>query len=301
MTAPRPVQIFLENGLLERARQREHNFIRLMQDALEESGYSVHLLPENDRPNDHDGLTLVHMKPPIGRKGLTFRRVYHYPFWQIDQTERRWDWDVARDRFDPSQVEGKAARKFQRFWRKRLYGVEDVKRTDDGVVYVPLQGKLTEHRSFQKMSPIKMLKTTLRLETDRDVVATLHPKEVYSHAEQEELKDLAGRHHRLTIGKGAPGMHLPNCAYVVTQNSGAAFDGFLFNRPAIFFAKIDFHHIGQSLTRMNAKTAFERVLTDAPEFAKYVHWFWQQRSINAGREDAKDKIRARFESLGWPM
>ena len=119
--------------------------------------------------------------------------------------------------------------------------------------------------------------------------------------EYEELKKLEERNPRLTIGTGRPGQYLPICSYVVTQNSGAAFDGYLFDRPAILFAKIDFHHISQSLTRVNAKTAFERVLTDTPKFAKYVYWFWQEKSINAGREEAKDKIRARFTQLGWHM
>lgn len=301
MTASRSVKIFLEDSLLERAQSREHNFIGLMQDALEEGGYLPEFLHESDRPIDHDGPTLVHMKPPIGRQGLTFRRVYHYPFWQIDRTEQRWAWDVAQRPFDPSEVPGKPARKFQRFWRKRLYGIEDIEKTPDGPVYMPLQGKLTKSRSFQKMSPIKMLKTTLRLETQRDVIATLHPNETYTDTELAEINKLEDRHPRLTLAMGPPAAFLPDCAYVVTQNSGAAFDGYFFNRPVILFAKIDFHHIGQSLTRTNARTAFRHVLTDTPDFAKYLYWFWQQKSINAGREDAKDKIRARFAELGWPM
>lgn len=299
MSASRPVQIFLEESLLERAQTRAHNFIALMQDVLEESGHSVEFLHEDDRPNDHDGLTLTHMKPPIGRNGLVFRRVYHYPFWQINQTEKRWAWDVAQEEFDPGLVDAMPARKFQRYWRRRLFRVDEVQRTPDGPVYVPLQGKLTKHRSFQKMSPIKMLKTTLRLEQKRNVIATLHPSEKYSDTEQAELARLEERHPRLIVATGTPDVYLPNCAYVVTQNSGAAFDGYLFNRPAILFAKIDFHHIGQSLTRMSARTAFDHVLEDTPDFAKYVHWFWQQKSINAGREEAKDKIRARFEQFGW--
>ena len=101
MKSTRHVQIFLEDNLLESAISGEHNFIGLMRTVLEQTGFSTEFLHEDDRPKTHDGYSLVHMKSPLGRKGLTFRRVYHYPFWQIEKTERRWAWDVARDRFNP--------------------------------------------------------------------------------------------------------------------------------------------------------------------------------------------------------
>ena len=301
MTPARHVQIFLEDGLLDSAQRRAHNFLDLMQDVLEEAGLTVEFLHENDQPQMCKGLSLVHMKPPLGRNGLTFRRVYHYPFWQIDKTEQRWAWDVARDHFDPAAVDTASTQKFQRFWRKRLYGTDAVTATPNGPIYIPLQGKLTEHRSFQVMSPVDMVKTTLQLDPKRDVIATLHPKERYTPAEHVALDKLQDANPRLTVTIRPPKDILPTCAYVVTENSAVAFDGFLFDKPAILFARIDFHHISQSLTRTSAEHAFDAVLSDRPDFAKYVHWFWQQKSINAGRDDAADKIRARFKALGWPI
>lgn len=301
MKSTRHVQIFLEDSLLESAIRGEHNFIGLMQSVLENSGSSTEFLHEDVRPRTHDGYSLVHMKSPLGRKGLTFRRVYHYPFWQIETTEQRWAWDVARDRFDPRLIDTQKARQFQRFWRKRLFGAADVQQNPDGPVYVPLQGRLREHRSFQQMSPIEMLETTIRLEKSRDVIATLHPNESYSAADHAELSKLQETYPHLTISKRNPEELLPRCAYVATQNSAAAFDGYFFDRPAIRFAKIDFHHIGQSLTQLSAVAAFENVLKVRPKFAQYLYWFWQNKSINAGRSDAAEKIRGRFERLGWPL
>ena len=295
------VQIYLEDGLLESARSGSHNFIGLVKGVLEEAGLEVRFEREADRPRDHDGLSLVHMAPPSGRRGLVFRRVYHYPFWQIDQTEKRWDWDVARTHFQTEAGTAGPAKRFQTFWRRRLYGLEDAPVTPDGPVYLPLQGKLTEHRSFQTASPIEMLETTLRLEKQRDVIATLHPKEHYIAADYAALDRLVKAHDRLSVQKLTPADLLPRCAYVVTQNSGVAFDGFLFNKPAILFGRIDFHHIGQSLTRMTAEQAFDRVLDDLPDFAGYAHWFWQEQSINAGRDTAPAKIAARLRRFGWPV
>ena len=301
MAAPRIVKVFLEDSLLSSARAGRHNFIGLMQSVLTASGYEVQFLSEDAADADDDGLTLVHMKAPVGRRGLTFRRVYHYPFWQIEVTDRRWAWDVARASFDPKEVPRDEARRFQRFWRKRLYGVEDATPALDGPVYAPLQGHLMRQRSFQSMSPIAMLETTLRLETSREIAVTLHPKEDYGRADHAALAALVERHPRLRIESGTPADHLPRCAYVVTQNSGVAFDGFLFDRPAVLFAKIDFHHIAQNVTRMAPEDAFARVLRDRPDFAGYLHWFWQRKSINAGRPEAAEKIRTRFSELGWPM
>ncbi len=301
MSTPSPVQVFLENNLLERARKREHNFLRLVQDVIESAGLRVVFLHEDDRPNRYDGLSLVHMKPPLGRRGLTFRRVYHYPFWQIEQTDKRWAWEVARDAFDPDEVPEDAARTFQRFWRNRLFDATKTTATPDGPVYVPLQGRLRAHRSFQSMSPLEMIETTLRYDKQRSILATLHPKESYTTAELTALDTLERKYARLTLSAGPPRDFLQNCAYVVTQNSAAAFGGYFFDTPAILFARIDFHHIAQNITEVGAEEAFAQVLEDPPDYAKYLFWFWQQKSINAGREDAPQKIRARLARFGWPV
>jgi len=302
MFYPRRVRIYLHRSLLSRAEAGQHNFIALMHRVLERAGFDLAFLPEKTRPTLGNGLSLVHMKPPIGSHGLTFRRVYHYPFWQIERTEKRWDWEVARTPFDPDKVDIARAQRFQTAWRRRLYGGDEAPAPSDGYVYVPLQGRLVEHRSFQSMSPLHMLETTLSNDTGRWIVATLHPRETYQQTEIDAFKRLARAHPRLRLDTtGSSADHLRRCAYVVTQNSSVAFDGFLFDRPAILFAQIDFHHIAQNVIQIGAEEAFSRVLIERPDFARYVHWFWQDQSINAGRPEAEEKIAARFRSLGWPV
>ena len=301
MTNPKCVKIYLHRKLLERARQGKHTFLSHVKDVLEAAGHSVQFDYESHRRVEPDALSLVHMHRPLGARGLVFRRVYHYPFWQIEAVAERWNWQIAKDPFVPDPTQAEAARKFQRFWRKRLFGTPDAPHTPDGPVYVPLQGRLRMHRSFQCMSPVDMLKATLTHVTDREVIATLHPKEEYSEADHKALFRLETTYPNLRIIQAPPEQLLPHCAYVVTQNSAVAFGGYFFNKPAILFAKIDFHHIAQSLTRQSAETAFARVNEDIPDFAAYVHWFWQIRSINAGRDDAPQKIAERFRALGWPV
>ena len=43
---------------------------------------------------------------------LVMRRVYAYPFWAIEASDKRWEWDVARAVFDPETVNGHKAARF---------------------------------------------------------------------------------------------------------------------------------------------------------------------------------------------
>ena len=284
------VQIFLEDELAEAARVRRHNFLNLLTEVLEQAGFHSQICTPSDSVNPM-ARTLTHVKPPIGKPGLTFRRVYHYPFWQIEQTDRRWAWDVARARFDPSSVDTDEALAFQSAWRKRLF--PDLAPQQGDAIYVPLQGCLQHHRSFQICSPIDMVAKVVAA-TDRPVVLGLHPKETYSETDLTLLRQIAPN---ATLQTGGMAEILPHCHAVVTQNSSAAFNGFFFDKPAVLFAQIDFHHIGQQKTPAGLADVLE--MPEPRAYAQYVHWFWQQMSINAGRPDAKSQIRARLARFGW--
>ncbi len=241
---------------------------------------------------------MTHMKEPPDDKGLVFRRVYHYPFWQIEQTSKRWHWDVAKAKFDPDMRAPDAAR-FYGFWQKRLFGDAPEQTGTHGFVYVPLQGRVTRHRVFQTCSPVEMLQHCLEQDPHRKIIATLHPNEIYSRQERAELDALKARHTRLTIGTGDMVHHLQGCDYVVTQNSSAAFAGYFFGKPALLFAKSDFHHIAEIAEIANLAQSFDNVTQRRPVYDKYIWWFWQQQSINAGRDDARSRIEARFKRFGW--
>jgi hypothetical protein len=240
------------------------------------------------------------MVNPPDDNGLVFRRVYHYPFWQIDAVAQRWHWDVARATFDPASASPDAAR-FYRFWQKRLFGDAPDATRRDGFVYVPLQGHLDRQRLFQSCSPLEMIAHCLAQDPDRRIVATLHPKESYSRADIAALEALSRAHPRLTVDTGNMENHLRTCDYVVTQNSGAAFSGYFFGKPALLFGQIDFHHIAVRADMDALGESFERVQTFTPAYDKYIWWFWQDQSINAGREDAEARIAARLRRFGWPI
>lgn len=293
MSTPKTVRFFLEDRLRESAQSGQHNFINKVADVLRVHGFDVAFHKMSDRGTG--GYALTHMKVPETGHGLTFRRVYHYPFWQIDRTDKRWDWRVAQAQFDPAQIEEKEANRFYNFWRKRLYDLQG-DCDDDGFVYVPLQGKLTQHRSFQNCSPVKMIERVMAALPDRKIIATFHPKEEYLQSEQNAMARLEQRHSQLELRTGQMIDLLPKCACVVTQNSSAAFNGYFYGKPAVLFGKIDFHHIALDGMQL---FDFEQIANHRPDYARYIWWFWQNQSINAGHPSAEEKITDRLRTFGW--
>ncbi|MFD2741266.1 hypothetical protein ACFSUD_16935 [Sulfitobacter aestuarii] len=280
----------------------QHNFIGRTATVLANAGFTItyHDIAEADR-HPEGTYSLTHMKPPTDARGLLFRRVYHYPFWQIERQAERWLWDVAARSFRPEEIDAREAHQFYDYWRKRLFGGTARSARREGCVYVPLQGRLLTRRSFQSCSPLEMLEHCLRHEKTRKIIATLHPKEHYSHAELAALTELEHRFPRLSIRTGEMEALLQDCDYVVTQNSAAGFAGYLFGKPLLLFGEIDFHHIAIKADHGNLQDSFVCVIGHRPDYARYLWWFWQDQSINAGRPEAETKIVARLRRYGWPV
>ncbi|WP_127116123.1 hypothetical protein [Shimia sediminis] len=301
MTAEPHVTFFLPDGLRQSAEAGEHNFIGKIETVVRAAGMGVDFQdPSRARPDD-PGYSLFHMQDPLNPRGATIRRNYFYPFWHIEHGNQRWDWDVARARFDLPDVNRAEINRFYGYWQKRLFGDALRNVTRDGFVYVPLQGKLLERRSFQECSPIRMLQRVLEQVPDRPIIAALHPKEHYEPDEIQALDKLDHDFDRLEIRIGDMEPLLAGCDYIVTQNSGVAFSGFFFGKPCVLFAKIDFHHIACNVSSLGVDAAFARVQDIVPDYAGYVWWFLQHMSINAGRPEAEEKIRNRLAVLRWPV
>lgn len=284
---------------------KQHNFINLISETVQESGWQVAY--EENEPTalrlsaKRHGYSMFMMDHPPHEQALTMRKVYHFPFWQIETTSKRWDWKVANTRFDPDLVLREQADRFYNNWRSRIFPDAPAQTTKDGFVYVPLQGKLLDHRSFQSCSPIDMLRSVIEHDTRRKVIATLHPGETYTKREIAALDRLANSTSRLEVQKGGMSQYLQGCDYVATQNSSVAFMGNFFKKPAVLFGKIDFHHISANVSELGPQQAVLRAPLLEPDYAGYIHWFWQKMSINGGRNTAKTKILKRLVNAGWPI
>ncbi|WP_299372434.1 hypothetical protein [uncultured Tateyamaria sp.] len=302
MAQPKRARFYLEDDLRKSAVAGKHNFIARITSVLHSAGFEVTFHPntmaERIKAAGRRGYALCHMTPPPNARSLTFRRVYHYPFWQIQASDQRWEWDVARAGFDAAACPRAEADRFFGFWRKRIAGPLLDHVADDDFIYVPLQGRITEQRSFQSCSPIEMIRKTRAAFPDMRVIATLHPKETYTQGDMAELEALQGGDPRLEVEMGGRDRLLPRCSFIVTQTSSVAFDGMFFGKPSAVFGKTDFHHV---MVDGRDADAFAAVRAHRADYAAYLWWFWQNMAINAGHDSAEAKIRAKLAAAGWPV
>lgn len=289
--------LHLPSPMREDAARGDVNIVNRIAKAVAPSGYDLVFCGEEEALGA-DGLHLLHMREPEAPNTLTLRRAYTYPFWQIEATNQRWNFDVAKAVFDPSKIEADQARPFFRRWREKFLGAGPTRR--EGFIFMPLQGRLGLHRSFQAMSPLAMIEATLAADPKREVRATLHPREVYEPADLAKLDALAARFPRFRCIKSEARDLILSCDYVVTQNSSVALHGFFAKKPAVLFAGIDFHHIAGSVLRDGVATAFE-TLEEPRDYAAYLFWFFKLNCVNGGAPEAEAQILARFRRHGWPV
>ncbi|MGO4914623.1 hypothetical protein [Pseudogemmobacter sp. W21_MBD1_M6] len=295
--------IYLDDGMKERAETGQHNFMKRIRAAFETQGfsvgYSLNTVENRLRSASDQGYSLFHMDDPFHPRALTTRRAYFYPFWRIESSAKRWEWVVAHAAFDAAAINRKQAAQFANFWKKRLFNDGPDRATQDGFVYIPLQGRVLDHRSFQVCSPLDMIKATLKHDVARKVIVTFHPNEVYSGAERQAVQKLADTTPRLRVIEGQMAELLRGCDYVVTQNSSVALAGFFHHKPAILFGQIDFHHIAANVGRTGVEAAFAQVTEIKPDYDRYLFWFLKKMSINAGNPDAEAQILTMVQNRGW--
>jgi len=306
MDVEKTVTFYLDPVRLADALDGKINIINLACAAFGSRGFGTAFLENSDiemlQSAQRPGYAMFHLEHPFHDRAMTMRPSYILPFWRIEKTGKRWETRVANARFDPGKVDPHKAKQFARYWRDRLFGGDATNTRREPFIYVPLQGRLTEHRSFQTTSPIAMLEATLAQNPSHRVVATLHPGETYLTPDRDALDNLLARHSRLTVATGlSPKVLLRDCDFVVTQNSSLAFEGFLFRKPCVLFAQIDFHHIAVNVSDHDHTEAFRQVREVRPDYDAYLYWFLQMHSINAGRDDAKQRILEQVRLGGWAM
>ncbi len=294
------VTLYLTELLVWQLKRDKNPFLAQVVEVLEGAGWQVSVtsdaVGQKLRSVARPGYALFYEDEPFHGRSLTMRRAYLEPFWRLEASAKRWEWDVAKTEFDPETVDPKRAAQFGTFWRKRL-GLEAAR--SEGFIYVPLQGVLTEKRSFQSASPLRMLETVAQRAEGRKVIATLHPREVYSDAELARVNGLV-EEGRIELSDASMQDLLPRCDYIATQNSSVALMGYFLSKPALLFGQIDFHHIAGSVPKQGLRAAYETINGPEPDFARYLFWFFQMQSLNMWRSDFSERLLARLKQQGWP-
>lgn len=300
MAPPLILRVYLYPPMLYLAQAGKLGFLNRIRALLAPRGWQIVVQWSGDearrRAPDLPGYALYHMERPTHPAALTFRRAYHYPYWRLETVPERWRWPVAHARFDPDSLDDRTSRDFMRRLAARVLPGPEPQRGDH--VLIALQGRIADHRSFQTCSPLAMVRAVAR--TGRPAAATLHPKEIYSPADRAALEGLAARHPNLTIG-GDTGALLRDCAYVVTQNSAVAFDGYILGKPAVLFGQSDFHHIALKVISLGAPEALRQAADHQPPVARYLDWFLRGHSLDMMADDADPRLLAAMKKGGWPV
>ncbi len=298
------LRIYLDDIPRKRALDGKFNIINRITAAFQGQGFRVELcrntVTERGKSATRRGYSLFHMDAPFHPRALTLRKAYFYPFWRIENTASRWEYQIARSPFRPDDIDETAATQFCDYWRRQLFP-EPLPTTRDDTVYVPLQGVLLERRSFQSLSPLDMIRAVLAHDPTRDVVAGLHPGETYIPEEIEALKTLVDAEPRLRLSSEPMAHLLSRADYVATENSSVALNGFFLGKPAALFARIDFHHIAANVADLGPDQAIAQAPSLTPDYDKFLYWFLKLTAINGGAPEAEDQILAAVRHHGWKI
>lgn len=305
MAVARILRIYLEKAEVARARAGNYPLMNRIKAAFVGQGFRVEFVQNTQEQRlksaARNGYSLFFMQDPFHARALNLRLAYYFPFWRIEETAERWAFDVALKDYNSAGLETDIARKWADRWRGFLFKGKAARPVQEGIVYVPLQGRLLERRSFQEASPVEMIRHVLEQDRSRKILLGLHPKESYSGAEMVALETIESKNPRLKIIKGEMEEALRVCDYVVSENSAAALSGMFFGKPAILFAKIDFHHIALNVGDLGIGEAFAQIETHRPDFDTYLHWFIALNSIKADAADAEARILETVRSHGWQV
>jgi hypothetical protein len=305
MPSERNLRIYLEPVMLQMARAGDFGFVNKVRSAFAARGVHVDLVEDTDeerlRSAAHPGYSLFLMKDPFHPRALSMRRAYYYPFWRIEATARRWEFQVAEKTFDPGKIDTDIATAWFNRWRRYLFRKAPLNSEKSGLIYVPLQGRLLDHRSFQTMSPVEMIGEVQARAGDRRILLALHPGETYSGEEITAVERIAAGDPRVTLQTGGMDEALRLCDLVVTQNSAAALSGFFFRKPALLFGESDFHHEMPRVSQLGVDEAWRTVAGARPAFARYLYWFIQLNAIKADTDEAEARIVETCRNHGWEV
>ena len=131
MAEAKILRIYLDPDMRDMAQRGDFGFVSRVTRAFEGEGFRVELrknsFEERAKSGARHGYSLFLMDDPFHEKALTMRRAYYYPFWRIEPTAKRWEFDVARKRFDPAEIDTDMANEWYRNWRRWLFkGAPDV-------------------------------------------------------------------------------------------------------------------------------------------------------------------------------
>ncbi len=281
----------------------QHHFANMLAQIFAARGYSMRVAgigrADHLRAKLDCNLHIFDMDGAVGARALNMRPSVLQPFWGIERPASRYQGRMAHKAFAPSTVGGGLVKPFFEEMQA-LYLSPDLPEVEGrDYVLVPLQGQLAKRRPWQYASVPKMVQTIRAQDPRRKIIIKPHPKEAYTPEDKAVVAQLLALPN-VELREQPIEALIARCAYIVTQNSTAAFEGILHRKPAILFAKSDFHHIFPTIkSPQDAPEAFARAKAKNMLFMKYLYWYLRMNAADIRQADAPAKIKEMLAEAGW--
>ena len=93
---------------------------------------------------------------------------------------------------------------------------------------------------------------------------------------------------------------LEKAAMICTQTSGSGFEAFIHRKPALLFARPDYHHAGTVVDDLSVLPALiEEAVETKFSYGRYVYWFLEQNLFRPDAVDFQDRVRPVIEAHHW--
>lgn len=285
----------------------DHNpnhFYAHVQRAFQGIGFEVQWMIATDAnlkaSFDPSAYCLFHRNTPHHPHAIEARPAPMGLFWMLDKTANPREKLVFKAKFKPENIDTGLADEMIIRFRKKYGQIDQPLSHHSGFVLVALQGGLNRARYWQSMSPLEMVKQTIEIEKERQVLIKLHPTQNYT---EEEIRAV----HALTDGLRVHVVDedlnalLEGCDFTVSMNSTVSIKGLLFEKPGILFGDADFHHPFQSVRQHGFAACFDRVMADGVEAGKYLLWYLRRQHVATYKPTIEQDILRRCAVLGWDL
>ncbi len=256
----------------------------------------------------HPGLHILDHGPMRHPRVLNTGIAYIYPFWNLDPWGIRAFSSIAAKPFRPSrpnQAQAFADRLRARLVvpRKSRYPQMDaVTSLPQGCIAVFLQSE--QHRIVGEtchLTAREMVTAVLACAGVRPVVIKPHPRDRDS-ALQGWLADLAACPGGPVLTDANIHDILAAAAVMVTINSAVGIEAYLHHVPVVLCGLSDFHHAAVTVTSPGQMAAaIDRAQkTEWPHDA-FVHWYFAQNCLNAGKPTLVSDFLQKIATLGHDL